>query len=145
MTPTNTPLPDLSGLKKVAQHAIPARIGGDRPSADPGGCDCQLCGELFVGDVMHTTCEGCEASEAFRRAFTPEIALALIAKVEGLEKEEGAAVSAAERAFVRHLIREMRATIVANPEAPTITTGPLDPDILERVLNVALASQGVDL
>lgn len=47
-------------------------------------------------------------------------------------------VPASERAFVRTLIREMRAAISENPEAPTITTGPLDPDILERVLNIAL-------
>lgn len=52
-----------------------------------------------------------------------------------------ALVSVADRAFVRSLIREMRAAIAANPEAPTVTTGPLDPDILEHVLNVALAAQ----
>lgn len=54
-----------------------------------------------------------------------------------------ALVSAADRAFVRSLIREMRAAIAANPEAPTVTTGPLDPDILERVLNVALAAEAL--
>lgn len=51
------------------------------------------------------------------------------------------AVSAPDRAFVRHLIREMRSAIADDPNDATITTGPLDPDILERVLNVALGAQ----
>lgn len=51
------------------------------------------------------------------------------------------AVSASDRAFVRHLIREMRSAIADDPNDATITTGPLDPDILERVLNVALGAQ----
>lgn len=50
-------------------------------------------------------------------------------------------VSASDRAFVRHLIREMRSAIADDPNDATITTGPLDPDILERVLNVALGAQ----
>ena len=51
-------------------------------------------------------------------------------------------VSASDRAFVRHLILEMRSAIADDPNDATITTGPLDPDILERVLNVALGAQG---
>lgn len=42
-----------------------------------------------------------------------------------------------ERAYVRAVIREMRLAIEQNPEAPTITTGPRDPDVLERVLDAA--------
>jgi hypothetical protein len=47
-------------------------------------------------------------------------------------------INDADRAFVRQMIREMRAAIQANPEAPTVTTGPLDPDVLEHVLAVAM-------
>lgn len=47
-------------------------------------------------------------------------------------------LSVADRAFVRHLIREMRSAIRENPEAPTVTTGPMDPDVLERVLLIAM-------
>lgn len=47
-------------------------------------------------------------------------------------------INDADRAFVRHLIREMRAAIRDNPEDPKVTTGPLDPDVLEHVLAVAM-------
>jgi hypothetical protein len=47
-------------------------------------------------------------------------------------------INDADRAFVRQMIREMRAAIRDNPDAPMVTTGPLDPDVLEHVLAVAM-------
>lgn len=46
-------------------------------------------------------------------------------------------IDVSDRAYVRSIIREMRRAIAENPEAPTITTGPLDPATLERVLDAA--------
>lgn len=46
-------------------------------------------------------------------------------------------IDVSDRAYVRAIIREMRAAIAANPDAPTITTGPSDPRALERVLEAA--------
>ena len=69
---------DDQTLLDLAGRATPAFIGGDRPSSFPGGCDCQLCGSVFVGDVMHTTCDGCERQEEFRRAANPERIIQLV-------------------------------------------------------------------
>ena len=46
-------------------------------------------------------------------------------------------IDVSDRAYVRSIIREMRRAIAESPDAPTISTGPLDPDILERVLGAA--------
>lgn len=48
-----------------------------------------------------------------------------------------ASIDVSDRAYVRSMIREMRAAIAAAPDAPTVTTGPMDPFILERVLEAA--------
>ena len=46
-------------------------------------------------------------------------------------------IDVSDRAYVRHIIREMRSALVENPDAPMVTTGPLDPFTLERVLDAA--------
>jgi hypothetical protein len=46
-------------------------------------------------------------------------------------------IDVSDRAYVRSIIREMRRALHDEPDAPTITTGPMDPMILERVLDAA--------
>lgn len=46
-------------------------------------------------------------------------------------------IDVSDRAYVRSIIREMRSALETNPAAPTVSTGPMDPIILERVLAAA--------
>jgi hypothetical protein len=46
-------------------------------------------------------------------------------------------IDVSDRAYVRSMIREMRRAMEENPEAPVVTTGPMDPIIVERVLDAA--------
>lgn len=46
-------------------------------------------------------------------------------------------IDVSHRAYVRSMIREMRRALAENPDAPMVTTGPLDPVILEEVLEAA--------
>ena len=46
-------------------------------------------------------------------------------------------IDVSDRAYVRSIIREMRRALAEDPESPTISTGPVDPVILEKVLDAA--------
>ena len=35
------------------------RPEGDRPAANPGGCECEVCGCIFIGEEWHTYCVIC--------------------------------------------------------------------------------------
>lgn len=97
--------PDLKAMREAAENATPARIGGDRPAKDPGGCYCQLCGTVFVGEAFHTTCEGCTALETFQRLWSPANALALLDRLEEVERERDEAVSIVGFADLQAAIR----------------------------------------
>jgi hypothetical protein len=44
---------------------VPTR---DRPTTEPGGCECLECGAIFIGAPWHTACGTCVAAyEAMRR------------------------------------------------------------------------------
>jgi hypothetical protein len=43
-------------------------IARDRPTENPGGMQCELCDEIFIGDESHSMCGVCVAKVAARSA-----------------------------------------------------------------------------
>ena len=37
----------------------PVATNRDRPTSDPGGCECEECGAIFIGADWHTLCAIC--------------------------------------------------------------------------------------
>lgn len=45
-----------------AKGRLDALVGRDRPATEPGGCECQDCGCIFVGAEWHSVCGVCNAA-----------------------------------------------------------------------------------
>jgi hypothetical protein len=54
----------------AASAAIPGAVSRDRPTAEPGGCECMECGAIFIGAEWHTVCGVCARDQA--RSATTE-------------------------------------------------------------------------
>lgn len=74
-------------LLRLAEDATPEFIGGDRVGDYDFERECQLCGEAFIGAALHTTCDGCDRQEAFRRAANPSRIKSLLSEKAELERE----------------------------------------------------------
>lgn len=51
MTDPQTTDPDLIGRRLDGSR--------DRPTSEPGGCECMRCGCIFIGAEWHTLCRVC--------------------------------------------------------------------------------------
>lgn len=49
----------------------PTRTMRDRPTANPGGMECEECGSIFVGDESHALCGICAAAPALPKGEEP--------------------------------------------------------------------------
>jgi hypothetical protein len=120
---------DDQTLLDLAGRATPSFIGGDRTGGEGYEHACQLCGEPFIGDVMHTTCDGCERQEAFRRAANPERITRLIsekrseaarADLTGFMLAWVVAEYEQMKAHLRQSLHDQSAAL-ADPEMPILT------------------------
>ena len=49
--------------KETTEAVVPgARLDGsrDRAAAEPGGCECECCECIFIGEPWHTVCRVCK-------------------------------------------------------------------------------------
>lgn len=50
----------------MAEVVSTERLSRDRPAKNPGGCECEECGCLFIGEEWHNFCRVCVANVAER-------------------------------------------------------------------------------
>ena len=79
-----TPPTDHTALKGLAEGATAAKR--DRPTRDPGGCDCHDCGKTFIGGPGDYFCGICKARLEFQAAANPARILALLGELERMRE-----------------------------------------------------------